>query len=430
MGINDIPDHILGKFLSFLPIKEAIGTSVLSRRWRYVFNFVSSLDLDMDDIQTHEEATRFLAFVDTLLTRLDSITIFKFRSHNNAFDSQRVGEWLSRVVCPTLQELDLWTDFCPKLVLPRNIFSENLVILKLRLNWDSHELQIPTNINLPHLKVVHFRGLSLPSQGSERLFPSCPRLNELLFWDCALDEHCVEFSVSNQSIKKLALTRFHLQGKGPVSILVSAPSLDSLEFEVSQDYSIVPIDVGSISEAIVSSSRKYGSKELRQMIEYTQQVKTLTINHSVLKALKEFQVPITVFEKMTCLKIRNWEYLFDPISLEYFLTSCIGLETMVFEESMLDNPLRGTSYTLSMQESRLNLLLGHLKTIEIQLLHANHIEILMPTMKCLLKHAAVLEKLKVRSWGEEHVSEEIRRWEDLMSSPRLSKKCQFEFSYT
>ncbi|AES98040.1 F-box/RNI/FBD-like domain protein [Medicago truncatula] len=41
--ISDLPNHIIGSILSFLPAKEAVSTCVLSKRWKNVWIFVTKL---------------------------------------------------------------------------------------------------------------------------------------------------------------------------------------------------------------------------------------------------------------------------------------------------------------------------------------------------------------------------------------------------
>ncbi|KAI3464412.1 hypothetical protein Pfo_021075 [Paulownia fortunei] len=46
--ISKLPDDILISIISFMPIKDGIRTSVLSKRWRNLYNFVSNIDTQCD----------------------------------------------------------------------------------------------------------------------------------------------------------------------------------------------------------------------------------------------------------------------------------------------------------------------------------------------------------------------------------------------
>ncbi|XP_040369631.1 probable FBD-associated F-box protein At5g38565 isoform X2 [Rosa chinensis] len=44
--ISGLPDEILVSILSLLPLKEAQATSILSRRWQYVWAYCTTLNFD------------------------------------------------------------------------------------------------------------------------------------------------------------------------------------------------------------------------------------------------------------------------------------------------------------------------------------------------------------------------------------------------
>ncbi|XLT34442.1 hypothetical protein HN873_065734 [Arachis hypogaea] len=54
--ISRLPDEILCNILSFLPTRTSVATSVLSRRWRYLWKKVHVLDLNDDFLFTPERS--------------------------------------------------------------------------------------------------------------------------------------------------------------------------------------------------------------------------------------------------------------------------------------------------------------------------------------------------------------------------------------
>ncbi|XP_077242037.1 putative F-box/LRR-repeat protein At3g42770 [Tasmannia lanceolata] len=83
-SFNDLPEHLLIQILSFLPIKDAINTSLLSKRWRFLWTPTPNLDFDHRLIipqnpSFSESRKLFADLVDRTLIRYEGSAIQRLR---------------------------------------------------------------------------------------------------------------------------------------------------------------------------------------------------------------------------------------------------------------------------------------------------------------------------------------------------------------
>ncbi|GLT37811.1 hypothetical protein SLA2020_121030 [Shorea laevis] len=150
MGIDYLSrlnDELVLHILAFLPFKDAVRTSILSTRWKYLYAATSDLNLEFRR-RRRKKADQFdyMNFVERLFFSRKS-SVEKFRLHwllSQPPDPLRLQGWISAVTWHGIRELDLFVSVnqCKDLLLPTCLFNcKTLVVLKLR-KTGSHDLEM------------------------------------------------------------------------------------------------------------------------------------------------------------------------------------------------------------------------------------------------------------------------------------------------
>ncbi|XP_045807238.1 putative FBD-associated F-box protein At3g50710 isoform X2 [Trifolium pratense] len=158
--LTSLPDEILEHILSYLPTKDSVATSFLSKRWKSRSLWRSQLNLDFDD-KTFQDSFSFRLFLHYFVTNGDNTQpIHSFQlncsSHGN--------------------------------VIPTSILSiKTLSVLKLKsvtLNEDD-----PCCFDFPSLKVLHLESVTFTCYNNiSILLSACPILEELETKDLNVEE--------------------------------------------------------------------------------------------------------------------------------------------------------------------------------------------------------------------------------------------------
>lgn len=196
-----------------------MGTSILSKRWRYLWKSVPILDFDDDLLlnrnaatpaQLEERTIMFLNFVDRVLFHSDVSSVQKFRLlyYGSRLDS--VYSWIFTALERRVQELDLnFLMLHGDIELPPMFFSsKTLVVVKL---WHAISLDIPSTVWLPSLKILHLRSVEYSNHDSiQKLLSGCLILEELLIEREEEDNQLV-LNVSVPALKILNRCIFELR---------------------------------------------------------------------------------------------------------------------------------------------------------------------------------------------------------------------------
>ncbi|KAI9108007.1 hypothetical protein K1719_020880 [Acacia pycnantha] len=192
--ISDLPDSLLLHILSFLPAKEAIATSLLSKRWRALWFSLPTLEFRRQDFQRF---TFFHQFVEKMLELVDLKAVKKFvfecayyKSHDY-FIPQRMSDWINAVITNKVEHLELDLRFYGTnndYELPSNIFtSKNIKVLKL--NGGVLMGSTLSHVNLSLLQVLHLECVRFPdSRSLGILLSGCVLLRDLVIKSYYVDD--------------------------------------------------------------------------------------------------------------------------------------------------------------------------------------------------------------------------------------------------
>ena len=210
--IRKLPDSILHYILSFLPTKDAVRTSILSTKWRYMWTGMLNFDFD-DELcfwktnnKKFELGTCLLNLVDRVLLH-DAAHIQKlclsllFMMHVSAFRSYL---WIYSVIKHNVQELDLCLPIRTTILLPPSLFtSKSLSTLKLVM--DSDVLKVPSSVCFSGLKILHLSSVTfLDDQSCQQLFSGCPVLQELVLYECVWN-NINNITISIPTLRRLTI---------------------------------------------------------------------------------------------------------------------------------------------------------------------------------------------------------------------------------
>ncbi|XP_057436228.1 FBD-associated F-box protein At4g10400-like [Lotus japonicus] len=177
--ISALPDEMLIHILSFLPTKSAFTTTVLSKRWKPLFHWLTAFYFDDERVRGKEARRSFSHFVDKVLlsphVQHHPVKTFCLMC---GCPGCKVDEWIQAMIRRGVENLDL-TASPYTLLLWSSIFtSQTLVVLKL--NGFYMELGDFESIDVPSLKTLHLTNTYfIKRKDFKKLLSVCPNLVDL-----------------------------------------------------------------------------------------------------------------------------------------------------------------------------------------------------------------------------------------------------------
>ncbi|OMO98205.1 hypothetical protein CCACVL1_04297 [Corchorus capsularis] len=414
--ICSLPDPIIHYILSFLPTKEAAKTSVLSKRWQFLWMFVTNLEFNEDiwkehDVKEEETRRNFMSFVERVLFLSDPPNISKFKlSCKVLSDQSRISTWVDAAVKRKVERLILYfpfEDFEPP-SLPHCLFTcESLKELYLNFCYD---LNLPSYICLPHLKILSLSNIDfLDDHSAQLLFASCPNLVKLTLETC--DWRYVKgVHISAPLLEDIDI----FEESGPISqsccrFMISGMKLKFFRYQGNFENDYCVFDAPSLEEAQMlqfHSDDIVDNLEMMQIAAYRcyklfkglANVKSLEVTNGSLELLANAEELVSrplSFPNLKHLAIDEDEYAVDfaCIGLLKILQNSPCLESIDFKKGVdLSTYDENNDWTLDPVPP---CFLTHLKTVRIRLFSATDEE--LHVVKTLLRTARVMGELRFSS---------------------------------
>ena len=229
--ISKLPDSILQHILTFLPTRDAVGTSILSKRWEHLWMSITSFVFCMP-CELIYKRDLFMNFVERVLMLRDSSDIKYFALACDVLcDASRINTWILYALQHNVRKLFL--ALCGLLdahTFPPCLFNcDSLEDLTLEMSRSTQKmgrvLKLPRSVCFSSLKSLYLKYVTFEGDYStKRLFSGCPVLENLTLALCKW-ENVEAVCVSAPMLRNLTI--YETENRDNCQKLIFGTSLQS-----------------------------------------------------------------------------------------------------------------------------------------------------------------------------------------------------------
>ncbi|PRQ34515.1 putative F-box domain, FBD domain, leucine-rich repeat domain, L domain-containing protein [Rosa chinensis] len=431
MSLSKLPDVLIEQIISFLPTKDAIRTSILSKRWEYLWTSLPELKF----IQGRNETRcSFVTAVDRALILRGPADLKQFlllfRGLEQLDDASRVNRWITAMLRRNVEELILRLSNSKELSLPRSLFtSATLTYLDIIVPCI---FKVPSTVCLSSLRMLRLQCVVFSDDCStQQLFSGCPVLEDLILGECSWG-NCKFVSICAPKLLRLEIDEdidFYPKGSDGCQIMIFGVSLTNFyysgEFRNHYCFNNSSVDKARIFHFSDEKSR-HMSYGFNKLLGGLSSVKKLAINSDSLEVIQihatELLTQMPLLNHLTTLKLEAEEVVPCSKALLRMLGICPYLQTLIFFQEI--NLSSDDANNDGVLEPLPPCFLTSLKQIEVREFYGD--ENNLCAIKILLKNAMVLETMILTCMhnfvgGSEKKKDVNKQLSDL---PKGSESCE------
>ncbi|XP_057771492.1 F-box/LRR-repeat protein At3g26922-like isoform X1 [Salvia miltiorrhiza] len=457
--LSELPDSVIFHIFWFLPIRDFVRTTILSKRWKNLWTTTPFLNMT-DHERLSFDHKKFSSIVHRVLLRWDGVKVLKFKVKMHHFLSA-YGDahlWVRFAKMHEVEELYLhWRDLHLKRTgnndhkvrwVPQYLYScSSLKVLSIHTSY----FRITGNVQWNHLKsLTIINGFGVTEDVINQILCGSPQLEVLIL---SLVESDESLHIRSTSLKELSMNK-HLHDADDDSSTYTAelriwtPNLKTLEIKGIPYGKCLLMNVSSLTHVtleysnlhqydrtycgdfpgiddFLSSNHFLGDLfgQILPNIQHVENVKLLPCCFKVLRAMIEGCMNLSspnvksIQFRFHCTFVGMIEIF--PLSKKLFIE--VGERVKSYS---------GEAYSLwasrhFYREFELHIPMSfmlQLRIVEVTLVEG---DILFPFLESLLKNASKLEKIVFRVKGSQNCL--LHASQKLLKMPRSSRTAVFSF---